>query len=89
MIDDQHRQRARECSEAYRDRRRHGRLILSIEVAPHQLAALERLALLDAGERDKSAIASAVMRFLNAASHVGALGDALWPEGSSDEGLAA
>jgi hypothetical protein len=53
--------------------------LVSVEVGPRQLAALERLALLDAGERDKVCIARAVARFLDAASHVSALGDALWP----------
>jgi hypothetical protein len=53
--------------------------LVSVEVGPQQLAALERLALLDAGERDKVCIAWAVARFLDAAPHVSALGDALWP----------
>jgi hypothetical protein len=35
---------------------------------------------LDAGEREKACIAWAVERFLDAAPHVSALGDALWPE---------
>jgi len=51
-----------------------------IEIGPHQLAALERLALLGVGDRDKVAIAGAVTRFLDAASHLSAMGDALWPE---------
>jgi len=89
---DEHRRRlGQQRVEACRDRRQHGRVLVPIEVGPLQLAALERLALLGAGERDKSAIARAVMRFLDAASHVSALGDALWPvdEEPSDEGLAA
>jgi hypothetical protein len=51
-----------------------------MEIESHQLAALERLALLDVGNRDKQAIAAAVRRFLEAAPHVSAIGDALWPE---------
>jgi hypothetical protein len=74
------RERARERSEAYRERRRHGRVLVPIEVAPHQLSALERLALLDTGNRDKRAIAWAVTRFLEAAPHLAAAGDAMWPE---------
>jgi hypothetical protein len=74
------RERARERSEAYRERRRHGRVSVSIEVGPHQLAALERLSLLDVGDRDKTSVALAVSQFLNAAPHVSAMGDALWPE---------
>ena len=35
------RERARERSEAYRERRRHGRVSVPIEVEPRQLAALE------------------------------------------------
>jgi hypothetical protein len=52
---------------------------MQVEVAPHHTVALEWLALLDRGERDKARIASAVSRFLDAAPHVSALGDALWP----------
>jgi hypothetical protein len=79
-MDDQRQQLGRQRSEAYRDRRRHGRMLVNVEIGPHQLAALERLALLDAGERDKDCIAWAVSRFLEAAPHVSALGDALWAE---------
>ena len=77
--DEQRRQLGRQRSDAYRDRRRHGRMLVSVEVGPRQIAALERLALLDAGERDKDCIACAVSQFLDAAPHVSALGDALWP----------
>jgi hypothetical protein len=70
----------RQRSEAYRDRRRHGRMLVTVEIGPRHLAALERLALLDAGERDKACIAWAVSRFLDAAPHVSALGDTLWPD---------
>jgi hypothetical protein len=77
--DERRRQDGRERSEAYRERRRHGLVLVSIEVEPRQLAALERLALLEAGQRDKSCIAWAISRFLDAAPHVAALGDALWP----------
>ena len=76
---EQSRQQGRERTEAFRERRRHGRLLVQVEVGPRHLAALERLALLDAGERDKACIAWAVSRFLDAAPHVSALGDALWP----------
>jgi hypothetical protein len=82
--DQQRREQGRERSEAYRDRRRHGRMLVPIEIGPRHLAALERLALLDVGERDKACIAWAVSRFLDAAPHVSALGDALWP--AADEG---
>jgi hypothetical protein len=54
-------------------------MLVQVEVGPRHLAALERLALLDAGERDKACITWAVSRFLDAAPHVSALGDALWP----------
>ena len=78
-MSDQRRQQGRERSEAYRERRRHGRPLVQVEVGPRHLAAIERLALLDVGERDKACIAWAVSRFLDAAPHVSALGDALWP----------
>jgi hypothetical protein len=74
------RQRARERSEAYRQRRRQGRVVTVIEVGARQLAALERLALLDVGDRDKASIGRAVCRFLEVAPHLSAMGDALWPE---------
>ena len=61
------RELARERTEAYRERRRHGRVLVPVEVSPQHLGALERLALLDAGERDKACIAWAVERFLDAA----------------------
>jgi hypothetical protein len=77
--DQQRREQGRERSEAYRDRRRHGRMLVQIEVGPRQIAALERLALLDRGEREKACIAWAVARFLDAAPHIAGLGDALWP----------
>jgi hypothetical protein len=48
-----------------------------VETGPRHLAALERL--LGTGERDKACIAWAVSRFMDAAAHVSALGDALWP----------
>jgi hypothetical protein len=76
---DERREQGRERSEAFRERRRHGRVLVQVEVGPDHFAALERLALLDAGERDKACIAWAVSRFLDAAPHVSALGDALWP----------
>ncbi len=77
----------RERSEAYRERRRHGRVLVSVEVEPRQLAALERLGLLDSGERDRGCIGWAVARLLDAAPHVAAIGDALWPaeEDEDDE----
>jgi hypothetical protein len=78
-VDHQRREQGRERSEAFRERRRHGRLLVQVEVGPRHFVALERLALLDSGERDKACIAWAVSRFLDAAPHVSALGDALWP----------
>ena len=73
------RERARSRSEAYRERRRNGRMLVTIEIAPHQIAAFERMALVAVGDRDKASIAWAVNRFLEAAPHVCAIGDALWP----------
>jgi hypothetical protein len=43
--------------------------------------ALERLVLLNVGDRDKVSIAWAVTRFLETAPHLSAMGDALWPWG--------
>jgi hypothetical protein len=72
---------ARERTEAYRVRRRRGGVAVAVEVLPHHVRALERLALLGAGGRDRAAIGAAVGRFLEAAAHAAAMGDALWPEG--------
>jgi hypothetical protein len=77
--DDERRESGRARNEAFRERRRHGRILVQVEIAPRHLAALEQLALLDVGERDKAAIAWAVTRFLEAAPQVSALGNALWP----------
>ena len=79
------RERARDRSEAYRDRRRHGRVLVTVEVGPYQVAAFERLALLDMGDRNKESIAAAVNRFLEAAPRLSAMGDALWPEGKEED----
>ena len=79
------RERARGRSEAYRERRRHGRLLVTVEVGPYQVAALERLALLDVGDREKTSISMAVTRFLEAAPHLSAIGDALWPESEKED----
>ena len=79
------RRSARRRAQAYRDRRRHDRVLVPVEVTPRQLAALERLALLNAGEREKARIAAAVCRFLDAAYHISALGDSLWPEGEGTQ----
>jgi hypothetical protein len=73
------RERARSRSEAYRDRRRNGRMLVTVEVGRRQIAAFERMALVAVGDRDKTSIAWAVSRFLEAAPHVCAIGDALWP----------
>ena len=77
--DEHRREQGRERSEAFRERRRYGRVLVQVEVGPRHLAALERLALLGTNERDKACIAWAVSRFLDVAPHVSALGDALWP----------
>ena len=77
---------ARQRTEAYRDRRRHGRVLVPVEVAPKHLAALERMSLLDVGDRDKASIGWAVAHYLDSAPHISALGDALWPQ--AEEGAA-
>jgi hypothetical protein len=71
---------ARRRSEAYRGRRRRGVVLVAIELAPRDVAALERVALLAPGDRDAQRMASAAAQFLAAAPHVVAMGDALWPE---------
>jgi hypothetical protein len=40
---------------------------------------------LDVDDRDKASIAWAVSRFLDAAPHLAAIGDALWPESKKAE----
>jgi hypothetical protein len=78
---DEQREQGRQRTQAHRERRRHGRVLVSVEIGPSQLTALERLALLDIGGRDKACIAWAVSRFLDTAPHVAALEDALWSVG--------
>ncbi len=78
------RELARVRSEAYRDRKRRGAVLVTIEVEPRDLAALERLALLAAGDRDPANISWAVADFLRGAPAVAALGDALWPARGED-----
>ena len=78
---------ARERVEAWRERRRSGRLLIPVEIGPRQMAGLERLGLLAVGERDKTAIAWAVTRYLDSAAPVAAVGDAIWP--ADEDGLAA
>jgi hypothetical protein len=76
----QRRALARQRSEAYRDRRPRGAMLVTIELRPNDLAALERLALLAPGDRGPQRMASAAAQFLAAAPHVAAMGDALWPD---------
>jgi hypothetical protein len=71
---------ARRRSEAYRDRRHRGAMLVMIELEPRTVAALERLALLEPGDRDPYRMACAAAQFLCAAPHVVAMGDALWPQ---------
>ena len=51
------------------------------------MAGLEQLGLLGVGERGKAAIARAVMRYLDSAAPVAAVGDAIWPR--AEDGLGA
>jgi hypothetical protein len=55
-------------------------VLVTIELEPRDLAALERLALLEPGDRDPCCMAGAAAQFLAAAPYVAAMGDALWPE---------
>jgi hypothetical protein len=69
---------------AYQARQRYGQVLVSVTIGPQQLAALEKLALLERGERDKEAIGWAIERFLDAAPHLSAMGDSLWPADEDD-----
>jgi hypothetical protein len=75
----------RERVAAYDDRVRHGRVLVPIEVDPRQLRGLERLGLVERGDRDKVAIARAVTRYLDSAWHLANVGDAIWPADEEDE----
>jgi hypothetical protein len=55
-----------------------------IEIQAADLAAAERLALLQPGERDAQLIACAAAQFLKAAQLVASMGDALWPAGAGN-----
>jgi hypothetical protein len=78
-VDEMRRQAARARSAAWRRRKSRGALVIPVEVAPSDLAGLERLALLPVGERDPQVIGKAVVQFLAAARPLAAVGDALWP----------
>jgi hypothetical protein len=54
--------------------------LVTIELEPRDLAALERLALLAPGDRKPRRIARAAAQFLAAAPYMAAMGDALWPQ---------
>jgi hypothetical protein len=70
----------RERAARYRDRRRSGRVLVSIEVTRRQQQALLRLGLIDPEwVGDGEAVAWAAARFLDAAESVSALGQALYP----------
>ena len=73
------RERNRNAVSRCRDRRREGRIFVSIEVPVHVLRALERLALLEPGNRDKRAVAWAVGWSLEALPGFVSMGDAVWP----------
>jgi len=77
--DDDRREAARRRSEDYRDRKRRGVMVVSIEVPPADLHGLERLGLLPRGERDPYAVACAVAQFLAGVRAVADLGAALFP----------
>jgi hypothetical protein len=69
----------RQRAEAARDRRRRGVTPVTVELGLHAIAALERLSLVEPGDRDPRHMAVACSRFLAAAPHVAAIGDAIWP----------
>src|SRR5690348_9060122 len=74
------RERNRHSVARLRERERDGRVLVWVEVPAHALRALERLGLLQPGERDKAAIAWAVAWFLETLPGFVAMGDAVWPE---------
>jgi hypothetical protein len=77
----QRRDLTRRRSEAYRDRRRRGAVLVAIELEPRDLAALERLALLAPGDRDAQRMASAAAQFLAAAPQLRGMGAAAGDRG--------
>ena len=76
---DHARARHRERMAAFRDRNRTGKTLVSVEVSVTHARALQRLGLFDE-DGGKDALAWAVVRFLDTAPHVVAIGDALYPE---------
>ena len=74
------RARNAERSRAYRSRQRRGVVWAWIEIEPRALAGLERRALLPPGERGLEAISQAMVRFVEAAAPLAAVGDAIWPD---------
>ncbi|WP_424139088.1 hypothetical protein [Roseomonas chloroacetimidivorans] len=76
------RERDRERAEEYRSRRRRGAMAAWVEVEAQNIRALERLGLLELGEREPKAVGAAVSRFLATAGAVAAIGDSLYPPGT-------
>lgn len=73
------REAARLRSEEYRDRKRRGVMVVTLEVGRTELHGLERLGLLARGERDQYPVACAVAQFLCAVPAVEQIGAALFP----------
>ncbi len=74
-------------SERWRARRRLGLIPVIIDVAPKHRRALERMGLIANGyDEDREALAWAVVRFLDSAPAVQAIGDALFPDAEYYEG---
>jgi hypothetical protein len=59
-------------------------MLVTLEVEPAEIHALERIGLLPRGERAPYAVACAVAQFLQGAGPVAQLGAALFPVGDGD-----
>ncbi len=68
-------------SERWRERRRKGKISVTIDVSLAHRLAFERMGLVAAGnDRDRQALIWAVERYLDTARAVQQIGDALYPE---------
>ncbi len=76
-------------SARWRDRRRNDALLVKVEVLPKHRRALEAMGLIAPGhDRNPDAISCAVNRYLDTASAMKAIGEALypdWPEEADDD----
>ena len=68
-------------SERWRERRRKGLIVITVDVSPAHRRVFERMGLVQPGDdQDRAALAWAVERYLDTAPAVQSIGEALYPD---------